>query len=522
MKNKFSIILLLSLLWPWNNVSRAQGGFRSRFCLPNSNNNLSKAIFEISPGNYFGAGFSYDSINGSNVSKLTTMGLNSTGQLQWVKKYGKPKFTYLGNNFIRRSYYKQNAFIYYTGCVRDSNNAQIGVLIKFDQNGDTLWQRIYRDPNVDVIPQMVTGSVDGGFLITGWFQDWVNNTQPCMLIKTDANGHELWRKQIHKLNPDVFSGNNIIQDSATKKIVVTGYQYIGGTNVYDLEIVTDSLGNGPSINNFTGDGGFISDAIQTKDKKILVVGYLFNSLVIIGGGKSIQSYIAKFDVNNPTVPIWAKSFDQPTTENYFNCVREMPNGNILVGGSIDTLAKHNIMPNTYVRMTVFDSGGNLKFNRYYDYKISDSTQYNDLEMESLEIPGDGSWIASVRLANFQLPNPFFFIKYDSTGCDSSAAHCATLNLVGLLKNGMGNAGLCMWPNPADDVLRLQLIDKSLQTSSCRLLIADYLGRVVIEEELKFTNQNAEISIKQLPAGLYLLKLRQGSTTISSQKLVVEH
>jgi hypothetical protein len=46
------------------------------------------------------------------------------------------------------------------------------VFVKFDLNGDTIWQKFYRDtdPLEDVIPQMVTASADGGFYLTGFFQ----------------------------------------------------------------------------------------------------------------------------------------------------------------------------------------------------------------------------------------------------------------------------------------------------------------------------------------------------------------
>ena len=82
--------------------------------------------------------------------------------------------------------------------MRDSNNKYIGVLIKFDLNGDTIWQKRFYDPANAVYPQMVSTSVDGGFLITGMYDDPLIVAQQAMLIKTDASGNELWRKQVKK------------------------------------------------------------------------------------------------------------------------------------------------------------------------------------------------------------------------------------------------------------------------------------------------------------------------------------
>lgn len=182
-------VIFVSLTW----LLQAQG-FRVRHYLPGTHNNTAKAIFESSPGNYITGGIVVDSVNGVYSNRLCMMGLDAQGQIQWVKKYGNYKFEYLDNNFTTRSFYKHSANIYYAGCIRDTNNQQIGVLLKFDLNGDSLWQKIYRDPVEDVIPQIVTASVDGGFFMTGFFQNWNNNSRPCLLIKTDINGNELWRK----------------------------------------------------------------------------------------------------------------------------------------------------------------------------------------------------------------------------------------------------------------------------------------------------------------------------------------
>ena len=74
----------------------------------------------------------------------------------------------------------------------------------------------------------------GLFLVTGFFQNWsANPYSKCLLIKTDANGYELWRKKIAKAIPDAQDGKTILQDSASKKIIIAGYQYIGNSNNWD-------------------------------------------------------------------------------------------------------------------------------------------------------------------------------------------------------------------------------------------------------------------------------------------------
>jgi hypothetical protein len=188
----FRAITILCLLF-FNFFANAQG-FKVRHYPSGSSNNLGLFINETTPGKYFAGGFLTDQTG----NKLCVMELNTTGQIQWIKKYGSNKFLYLNNPIITKWFYKHSNNFYHAGCVRDSlTNKQVGVLLKFNLNGDTLWQKIYRstDSLEDVIPQQVTASVDGGFLITGFFQNWGAHSSTLMIIKTDANGNELWRKK---------------------------------------------------------------------------------------------------------------------------------------------------------------------------------------------------------------------------------------------------------------------------------------------------------------------------------------
>jgi hypothetical protein len=194
MKFLFSYILFCFTL-----CCSAQG-FRSRLYVSQSSGSSTKAIFEKAPGKYIATGFIIDTSSGVPIKRIAIIELDSTGKLKWIKKYGDSQRPFLGNGFIQRCFYKQSNNLYYAGCTIDTNNQQIGVFMKFNLNGDTLWRRFYRssDSLEDVIPQMVTGSTDGGFLITGFFQHWGLHTNKFLLIKTDAAGNELWRKKLGK------------------------------------------------------------------------------------------------------------------------------------------------------------------------------------------------------------------------------------------------------------------------------------------------------------------------------------
>ena len=494
-------------------------GFRVRHSLPSMRTSYSKAIFETSQGNYITGGLVIDSVTGA--SQLCVLGLNSTGQLLWSKKYGRTKFQYLHNPFAPHSFYKQGNFLYYAGIALDSNNKYVGVFIKFNFNGDTLWQTRFYEPNDYVYPQMLTGSVDGGFLITGTFDDHITPAIRIMLIKTDAAGKELWRKKIGKAAPNAGDGKAIIQDSATKKIVIAGYQYIGTSNsstTRDNIVITDSMGTKLSQHNYLNSpGGALYDMIQTKDKKIVAAGYS-ESAQTIGGYNLQQAYIVKFDLNFPAIPIWTiKNHGKVTLHNTFLCLKELRDSTILLAGLFDSLEMIGAPPNCLVKIAKVKSTGTVTSNRFYNYKTSSGSGVNYQLIKAINLCSDGSWISAIECFNQGVRNPFFFVKYDSTGCDSTLNYCQRFNnTVGIIGSTFNNGAINIFPNPVNTILNVA-ITNYFETEPLLLLITDLSGRKVKEEEIN-TSQK-EIDTKDLSKGLYILTLSKNKDLLYKAKLV---
>ncbi|MBL7932550.1 MAG: hypothetical protein JNL60_11645 [Bacteroidia bacterium] len=251
--------ILFSFFFLFSLQAFTQDGWKKKYALQNSLSSVCRNVIEAPNGNFIMIGLTYDTINNPGTNRLTIVGTDASGNMLWRKDYGRYSFEYLDNMLAPEGavIYDQNYF-YHTLGVRDSNNKYIGVIIKFDYNGDTLWQRIFRDPAQDLMPQGICKSVDGGFIITGAFQNWTNNTRPCLLLKTDLNGNELWRKAINKAPPNVHDGHSPVQDSATKRIIVVGYQYIGPNyDTHNSILILDSLGNKimQTTSNNAGGGG---------------------------------------------------------------------------------------------------------------------------------------------------------------------------------------------------------------------------------------------------------------------------
>lgn len=473
-------------------------GFRTRIYLPGSLDHTTKGVFPVGNG-YIGTGFCTDTMFGRQVSRLVVLGLDSSGALQWVKKYGDTSLYYYTNSFISRAFYKSGDFLYYAGCVRDSTNKQVGVLTKINISGDTVWQRVYRDPDPleDVIPQMVTSSVDGGFLITGFFQHWGQHYNKCMLIKTDANGNELWRKKIGKSPPDVQDGKAIVQDPLTKKVVIAGYKYVGVAS-YNREnvLILDSLG---AVLKHTGyiDGAGL-DAILTKDSSVIVAGIFVNK----DDYYDIKGYVQKVTIQPPNSVKWQKVIGNANYEAVFNSIIGLADGSFLVSESRDSL---HSPPHSQIAYRKFTDKGDEVWSRVYDYGLRFSRTMTELTEK-------GGWVAAMEVVGKQ-PNLFFFVKYDSTGCDSTLEYCAMLSA---LPEEMRHVAL-VYPVPCDDNLYISA-NAALGINALRLF--DFTGRLVFYGKTPFGNE-LKIPTSDLPEGAYLLRIEYKSGALN-RRLLIRH
>ncbi len=83
-----------------------------------------------------------------------------------------------------------------------------------------------------------------------------------------------------------------------------------------------------------------------------------------------------------------------------------------------------------------------------------------------------------------------------------------------------NSGLEIYPNPAYD--NATIMFGGDRTLAIRLAITDLLGTPIItEKEVNTFGSNAvNVDTKQLPAGVYMVKVENGTSTFSKQLVIV--
>jgi hypothetical protein len=507
------ILILFNLLFHFTVSAQ---GFKSRFYPTSSLANSSKAVYEIDTNEYLSAGFSINQINGENICQIVMMGLNGSGTMQWSKKYGQKAFYYVNNPFNTRCFYRRDSSIYFAGFAVDTGSRYVGVLIKFNLDGDTIWQKVYRDtdPLEDVMPQMVAGSVDGGFLLTGFIQNWSSNSyRKCLIIKSDANGNELWRKKIGKGPPEVSDGKAIIQDSLSKKILIVGYQYKGvNSDNYDHILILDSLGNKLVQKSFSDSGGGLYDVVETKDKKYVAVGRRYHSEKI-GGTNPESGFAVKFDINSPANYIWRiNDYDKKSFYNLFSCAVLNKKGELIIGGALDTFA---FPTNGISRYILVDNSGNVIQRRTYDYKKNSANKDHWQGTQSIEITNNNGFVVSLLEQNPQEINPFFFVKYDSTWCDSSLAYCSSISTIA---ETVSYDQLEIFPSPVSDELRIHT-GNALAQALIKMEVVNSLGQIVQEKTIDNGTGAYSINVGMLPEGFYLLRVILGDRIVCRPVLI---
>jgi hypothetical protein len=107
-------------------------------------------------------------------------------------------------------------------------------LVKTDREGTTMWERIFDGPE-SWGALYIEPAGDGGFIIAGGVAASGGDAD-MFVLKTDAEGRELWRKRVGTADWDEINHGIVVRADGT--IVLVGYTHAHGTDVNDLVAAT--------------------------------------------------------------------------------------------------------------------------------------------------------------------------------------------------------------------------------------------------------------------------------------------
>jgi hypothetical protein len=238
---------------------------------------------KTSDGGYIITGFTYS--YGAGETDVWLIKTDENGTEEWSKTYGG-----IDKEWGRCVKQIADGGYIITGYTRSYGIANYPDvwLIKTDANGNEVWNKTYGSTHED-FGQWVEQTADGGYIITGYTDFFRNSKRDVWLIKTAANGTEEWNRTYGGLDLDEGFG---IAKSNDGGYLIVGYTYSYGAGWGDVWLIKDSGVDNPEDSGDSDDGSILSN----YSGAIFIASIVFVAMAALVGrslGRKIKQRQAK-------------------------------------------------------------------------------------------------------------------------------------------------------------------------------------------------------------------------------------
>lgn len=299
------------------------------------NMSTASALSEIENKDIFVCGQTFRNWDTSR-SDILLVKTNAQGDTLWTKTFGGAEKDY-GNNIIKTS----DGNILIAGKTESFGAGSKGdiYLIKVNYNGDTIWTKVYADPNQEV-PFHLLETKNGEYLVTGTNED-NDNPREIYLLKVDGNGAKLWDK---KIGPPTWKWGYSTIELPNDDLLICGQHTIGEGYSQVLVVKTDKVGNTIwekeyGEDNLSEKGYSIK---QNNDGTFTITGSSYDV-------NTTQDDIIVLKIDQDGNQSWFKKFGSSKSDWGMNLIKEINDDNIITGDY-----------NESIFMTKIDNDGNFK------------------------------------------------------------------------------------------------------------------------------------------------------------------
>jgi len=284
--------------------------------------------------------------------------------------------------------------------------------------------------------------------------------------------------------------------------IVLGMKQTTAFNGFVMRIDTNAVKqyevNTPVLSSNT----YFNDFIELQDGSYLACGNLYTA-----SGKTKKLV---YNFNGTTgAKIKHKLYNCEASANGILTLVQKTNGEILLGGGSGATLPVNTVNNTGDVLWVNSNLDSLKSIYFNLSNPADQAGPNQLILTP-----DGGFASNISSYTFGsgLQQKFWLVKADSNGCFTST--CAAVGLNEFASTS--SATIKIFPNPANEILNVELLNLASTGSATDIQIINTLGQVVHQSTIKTVTlsgvegQQSTIDIKDLPEGVYQLKISKGT------------
>lgn len=248
--------------------------------------------------------------------------LDNNGDTLWTKRCGFNQ----GFSWFLDIIQTQDGGFVGTGFSYPAGNYQTWIM-RFNQNGDSLWNRSYGGPGreqgfkVDATP-------DGGFVVAGVTTSYGAGYDDIWLLKVDASGDSLWSRTF---GGPSYEGASALTATPDGGFLLGGYTASLGISYDNAWLVkTDSFGNyewDTVIEGYSSDYALYINAVSVADSGAYYAAGRFETTTEISEG-----WFVKFDSRGDS--LWTLRWPRSDL-NYFEDLTSIPGGGFMLAGIAD-------------------------------------------------------------------------------------------------------------------------------------------------------------------------------------------
>ena len=332
------------------------------------------------------------------------------------------------------------------------------LLLKTDSLGNYQWHQTYGGIWAEHGENTIQ-TPDGGYLIGGYFwKPGYDHSLDAMVIKTDNLGNEEWTK---------YYGNPYVDD--------------------DMALVA-----------MADDGNYL-------------VASVYGEWVVTPDTRTGRIYLLKIDSEGNT--IWENKIGPKMYHCNIRNIRKTNDGNLVATGFYyqDTISEF-ILDGWIYKFS--QKGDSIWMRDYYHF----NNQYDWNLFYDAYPTSDNGYIAigQARPDQGGSTNKMWIMKVDSMGCDT--AGCATGVRVFEFPEIEIQGQFNIYPNPALDYIIIEL--NTGNASGAVINLFDSLGKQFRSVNIPAQQQHYVLSLKDIPTGMYIIKVDCGGKNLGSKKFNV--